>query len=480
MTGRTVSHYEILDKLGSGGMGVVYRARDLKLDRTVALKFLSSDLGMSDRERKRFASEAKASSALDHLNIGIVFDIDETPDGQTFIAMAYYAGETMKQKIASHLPLDQSIGLVIQVARAPKIAALTPVAKPAAWREPVAITAGLAVLLAGGAFFRITSLQHEHQRAAADVIRLTRDGQFASAFIRAKAAGGAIAEDEWAALSSVVTIDTTPSGAEIRWKNYSTPEAGWQPLGRSPLTKVRVPLGVLRVQVAKEGFETFEGVLIKWTGGLHDPAVESNLGHYGEQIRFNLSRPGALPPGMVTVPAGPFGIASGGFVPRPMDAYLIDKYEVTNRQYKEFVDKAGYQNRAWWKQRILQDGRELTWEEAMPKFRDVTNRPGPATWEGGTYPTGQEQYPVRGVSWVVVHHPPQLGEKVPRRLTWQQAHVEPAGGRVRNHIRLAASFEHRERNGVPHQNIHHRILLRKLLQKYGIPHRRCQVTQFAS
>ena len=117
MIGRTVSHYEILDKLGSGGMGVVYRARDVKLDRTVALKFLSTELSMSEQERKRFASEAKAFSALDHPNIGVVFDIDETSDGQTFIVMAYYPGQTMKQKIAARPPLDQAIGLVIQIAQ---------------------------------------------------------------------------------------------------------------------------------------------------------------------------------------------------------------------------------------------------------------------------------------------------------------------------------------------------------------------------
>src|SRR3989442_1548573 len=81
MTEPTVSHYQILDKLGSGGMGVVYRARDLKLDRIVALKFLSSELSMSEEERKRFVREAKAASALDHPNIGVVFDIDETPNG---------------------------------------------------------------------------------------------------------------------------------------------------------------------------------------------------------------------------------------------------------------------------------------------------------------------------------------------------------------------------------------------------------------
>ena len=117
MTGSTVSHYEILDKLGSGGMGVVYRARDLKLDRIVALKFLSSELSMSGEERKRFVREAQAASALDHPNIGVVFDIDETPDGQTFIAMAYYPGETLKQKTAVRPPLDETIGLVIQLAQ---------------------------------------------------------------------------------------------------------------------------------------------------------------------------------------------------------------------------------------------------------------------------------------------------------------------------------------------------------------------------
>jgi cephalosporin-C deacetylase-like acetyl esterase len=140
---------------------------------------------------------------------------------------------------------------------------------------------------------------------------------------------------------------------------------------------------------------------------------------YGNQIRFDLSKPGALPAGMVTVPAGSYGI-SGGI--RPMDAYLIDKYEVTNRQYKEFVDQGGYQSRAWWKQRFVQDGRELSWEEAMRLFRDATNRPGPATWEGGAYPTGQEQYPVRGVSWYeAAAYAEFAGKSLPSLYHWHKA-----------------------------------------------------------
>jgi eukaryotic-like serine/threonine-protein kinase len=97
-------------------MGVVYRARDLKLDRIVALKFLSSGLSLSEGERSRVVREAKAASSLDHPNIGVVFDTDETPDGQTFIAMAYYPGETLKRKIAAHPALDQTIAIAIQIA----------------------------------------------------------------------------------------------------------------------------------------------------------------------------------------------------------------------------------------------------------------------------------------------------------------------------------------------------------------------------
>ena len=115
--GKTVSHYEILEKLGGGGMGVVFKARDMKLDRLVALKFLPPHLvsveAESDRlQRERFVLEAKASSALDHPNVGVIHEIGETEDGETFIAMAYYEGETLRQRLArGSLPLDDAVPL---------------------------------------------------------------------------------------------------------------------------------------------------------------------------------------------------------------------------------------------------------------------------------------------------------------------------------------------------------------------------------
>ena len=116
MIPKTASHYQILEKLGGGGMGVVYRARDLKLDRFAALKFLPSHFGTDEEKKERFLHEAKAASALDHPHIGTIYEIDETEDGQLFIAMAFYDGETLKKKIArGPLPMESAVDIALQV-----------------------------------------------------------------------------------------------------------------------------------------------------------------------------------------------------------------------------------------------------------------------------------------------------------------------------------------------------------------------------
>jgi serine/threonine-protein kinase len=117
MIGQTVSHYRILEKLGGGGMGVVYKAEDMKLKRNVALKFLPPDLTREDHAKKRFIHEAQAASALQHHNICTIHEIDETQDGQLFISMDCYEGETLKEKIArGPLAVDEAIDIVSQVA----------------------------------------------------------------------------------------------------------------------------------------------------------------------------------------------------------------------------------------------------------------------------------------------------------------------------------------------------------------------------
>ncbi|MBN2564303.1 MAG: serine/threonine-protein kinase [Candidatus Eisenbacteria bacterium] len=116
MVGKTISHYKILDKIGEGGMGVVYKAEDTRLDRTVALKFLASHLLESDEARERFVREAKAAATLDHPNICTVHEIDEA-DGETFLAMAYIEGPTLKEKIDERpLKLKQALDIAIEIA----------------------------------------------------------------------------------------------------------------------------------------------------------------------------------------------------------------------------------------------------------------------------------------------------------------------------------------------------------------------------
>ncbi len=118
LVGQTVSHYKILEHLGGGGMGVVYKAQDLKLDRPVALKFLPPDLTRDPEAKQRFVQEAKAASTLQQSNICVVYDIDETADEQMFISMEYLEGETLKKKIErGPLKIEEAIDIATQIAQ---------------------------------------------------------------------------------------------------------------------------------------------------------------------------------------------------------------------------------------------------------------------------------------------------------------------------------------------------------------------------
>jgi eukaryotic-like serine/threonine-protein kinase len=117
MIGQTISHYRILEKLGGGGMGVVYKAEDTKLKRTVALKFLPPVFSFDQEAKKRFINEAQTASSLQHHNICNIHDIDETKDGQIFICMDCYEGETLKKKIErGQIKTYEAIDIIVQVA----------------------------------------------------------------------------------------------------------------------------------------------------------------------------------------------------------------------------------------------------------------------------------------------------------------------------------------------------------------------------
>ncbi len=188
-----------------------------------------------------------------------------------------------------------------------------------------------------------------------------------------------------------LAVNTEPAGAEVWVRSYSNPDARWERLGLTPL-EVRVPYTLMRWRITKAGYEPFEGA----------PFSSATLMGLA---RLQLDPVGERPPEMVRVTGGRLldGVLRAGgraqFTGEELEPYLIDRYEVTNREFREFVGAGGYRTPEWWPTPIEQGGQEVSWEEAMRSFVDPTGRPGPSTWELGGYSSGEDDHPVSGVSW---------------------------------------------------------------------------------
>jgi formylglycine-generating enzyme required for sulfatase activity len=145
--------------------------------------------------------------------------------------------------------------------------------------------------------------------------------------------------------------------------------------------------------------------------------------HYGFDMTLKLRPEGSVPPDMVVVPGDDVGLTYplAKAPAAQIDDFLIDRHEVTNEEYKRFVDAGGYQKHEFCKQRFMKDGQAVTWEDAMALFHDATGRPGPATWEVGDYPKGREKYPVAGVSWYEAAYAEFVGKSLPTAYHWVDA-----------------------------------------------------------
>lgn len=599
MPGRTLSHYELLEEIGKGGMGVVYKARDTRLDRFVAIKVLPPER-MADPDRKRrFVQEAKAASALNHPNIVTVHEIDAL-DGVDFIVMEYVEGRPLDRLIpADGLPLNEALAYAAQIADALAAAHTAGIVhrdiKPGnivvtrggrvkvldfglaklverAGSENTTVTAEAATLagvivgtvayaspeqieakpvdarsdvfsfgvvlyemLTGrrpfqgesqlstmAAILRDTpqpvvavrpGLPAELNRILQRCLEKDRDARYPSgaelsddlaafqtrlatpptglrailhqpryaiaAVVVILVTAGAIAwfawrtsRAQWArtealpaanrmveqihmhgawrvlreaeryipddpqlrqlhnTISTVAFIQTTPGDADVFVRDYGDPDDTWERLGRSPLNRIRIPFGYLRWKIVKPGFETLEAVV--------KPGFEIGGSSSGRKIQFRLEPQGTAPAGMVRVPAASYQL--GGSPALELPEYWMDKYEITNRQFKEFIDRGGYQRREYWKQPFVENGRSIPGDLALARFRDATGRPGPSTWDLGTYAEGQADFPVSGVSWYeAAAYAEFAGRALPTVHQWFNA----AGTGIFSDILRFSNFDHK-------------------------------------
>jgi len=573
--------YRILGEVARGGMGVVYSAEDLRLKRTVALKFLSPELTREREARERFVHEAQAASELDHPNICTIHEIDETEAGQMYIAMTYYKGESLKDKIKrGPLEVNEALDIADQLARGlqkahqrdilhrdikpanilitedglvkivdfglARLARATRVTRAgttmgtAAYMSPeqaqgqetdrrtdlwslgvvlyemltgqlpfkgereasllyaivheqpehlkslkpdvppdferivqralekkpearyssaeemlkdltgyqeslripearplnlpalvrqarkprVAVPALISLLAIGFLSFWFLSRQAKirwaREQALPEIERLVAEGWRDSndAYRLAETAEQYIPHDPKLAelisrCSLNVNIKTEPPGAHVYMKEYKAPDSEWEYLGATPLDKIRLPIGIFRWKIEKEGYETVLAAASTW----EVYGVGSTLLIPSDLVRV-LDKKGSIPPGMVRV-------AGAKTAAGKLDDFYIDQYEVTNKQYKEFINTDGYKDRRFWKHAFVKDGKVLRWEEAMAQFVDQTGRPGPATWQAGDYPEGQDDYPVLGISWYeAAAYAESVGKSLPTGSHWGLARGE--------------------------------------------------------
>ncbi len=279
----------------------------------------------------------------------------------------------------------------------------------APWRRPIVLIPATVVLLAVAGFGVWQTVEARRARwarleAIPEIERLQLSGRTMHAVRLARDARRYAPEEVDRLRAGWLTfrLVTEPAGAEIEIRNYHDMDGPWEPFGLSPVQNVQLPFGYYRVRITKPGYVQLE--------------VSAAQGR--EPVKLTTDASAA--PGMVFVPGGPYAIGVAGSVVLP--DYWIDILEVTNSAFKRFVDAGGYRDPKYWTASFRDGVRVVAFREAVGRFRDTTGRPGPATWELGSFPEGQADYPVGGLSWFeAAAYAEFMGKSLPTLYHWYRA-----------------------------------------------------------
>lgn len=282
-------------------------------------------------------------------------------------------------------------------------------------RKPAFLSTALVlvaiVAVTGGLLYRHYSrLQWLREKAIPQITELSMQRKGIAAYRMIKDAEGYAAGNPALAKVKAATlwpnaVLSTPDGADVWVRDYADSNGPWEYLGKTPLHGERLPHAFYAFKLTKAGYET-----VMATGTALD----------GSPLYVVLDPLGSLPGGMVHVPQGKVDPTKHDAV--SVDDFLIDRYEVTNREFKKFVDAGGYRDPRYWKLPVVQNGHKLDFKKAMLLFRDKTNRFGPSTWEVGSYPVGEDDYPVSGVSWYeAAAYSEFTGKSLPTVYHWYRA-----------------------------------------------------------